>query len=116
MDLHLQGKSVVITGGGTGIGRAAALAFLREGAKVAICGRRKEKLEEAAALFRQEKYDVFRETVDARDYDAFAAFVQKVADEYGRIDVFVNNAGANRISRSWIMTPGNSKIYSKLIL
>jgi len=97
MDLNMTGKSVVITGGGTGIGRAAAFAFLREGAKVAICGRRKEKLEEAAALFKNEGYDVLHDSADVRDYDAFAAFARKVVEAHGKIDVFINNAGANQI-------------------
>jgi 3-oxoacyl-[acyl-carrier protein] reductase len=97
MDLHMKDKSVIITGGGTGIGRAAALAFLREGAKVAICGRRKEKLDEAFGLFRKEGYEAFGDTVDVRDYNALSAFVQKVVDRNGRLDVFVNNAGANQI-------------------
>ena len=48
MDLGLKGKSVVVTGGSKGIGFAAAEAFLKEGAKVAICSRHEEELKEAA--------------------------------------------------------------------
>jgi NAD(P)-dependent dehydrogenase (short-subunit alcohol dehydrogenase family) len=97
MDLHMKGKVVIITGGGTGIGRAAAIAFLKEGAKVAICGRRKEKLDEAFAIFRKEGYEAFGDVVDARDYDALSSFVRRVVEVNGRIDIFINNAGANQI-------------------
>ena len=97
MDLNMNGKAVLITGGGTGIGFAAALAFLREGCKVAICGRRRERMDQALEAFRAEGYDAIAESVDVRDYDAFAAFADKVAAAYGRIDVFVNNAGGNQI-------------------
>ena len=99
MDLGMMGKSVVITGGGTGIGRAAALDFLREGARVAICGRRRDCLDEALELFRAEGYEAIAECVDVRDYAAFAAFADRVVAEYGRIDVFVNNAGGNQIKQ-----------------
>ena len=51
MDLGLKGKSVVVTGGSKGIGFAAAEAFLKEGAKVAICSRHEEELKEAAKSF-----------------------------------------------------------------
>ena len=97
MDLNMKGKSVLITGGATGIGFAAALAFLREGAKVAICGRRKDRLDQALEAFRKEGYDAIAESVDVEDYGAFAAFADRVAAAYGRIDVFINNAGGNQI-------------------
>ena len=97
MDLNMKGKSVLITGGGTGIGFATAFAFLREGARVAICGRRRNRLDQALEAFRAEGYDAIAESVDVVDYGAFAAFADKVAAAYGRIDVFVNNAGGNQI-------------------
>ena len=96
MDLHLQNKTVVVTGGGTGIGREAALAFLREGCHVAICGRRQERLDEAAALAAKEGFELMTESVDIRNEEALAAFADRVEEKYGRIDVWINNAGANK--------------------
>ncbi|RKI71010.1 SDR family oxidoreductase [bacterium 1xD42-67] len=97
MEMGLTGKTVVITGGGTGIGKAAALEFLKEGCHVAVCGRRMEKLEQARAEYDALGYELMIRSVDVTDYDALSAFADEVAEAYGRIDVWVNNAGSNHI-------------------
>lgn len=89
----LEGKVVLVTGGGTGIGRATALACATAGADVAICGRRTEPLldvaKEVAALGRR----CVTVTVDVREADEVASLVDQVLEGLGRIDVLVNNAG-----------------------
>ena len=97
MEMGLTGKTVVITGGGTGIGKAAALEFLKEGCHVAVCGRRMEKLEQARAEYAALGYELMIRSVDVTDYGALAAFANEVTETYGRIDVWVNNAGSNHI-------------------
>ncbi len=97
MEMNLTGKVVVITGGGTGIGKAAALEFLKEGCHVAICGRRMEKLEQVKAEYAALGYELMIRSVDVTDYQAMADFADAVAQTYGRIDVWVNNAGSNQI-------------------
>lgn len=98
MDLHLTGKTVVITGGGTGIGKATAKEFLREGCNVAICGRRLEKLEEVQKECKEELgKDIMIKSVDVTDYDALSAYADEVEAAYGRIDIWINNAGSNHI-------------------
>ena len=97
MDLNLKGKTVVITGGGTGIGKRAALEFLQEGCNVAICGRRQNKLDETVAEFKALGFETMAKSVDITHYDAIAAFADEVAAKYGQIDVWVNNAGSNYI-------------------
>ena len=97
MEMGLKGKTVVITGGGTGIGKAAALEFLKEGCHVAVCGRRMETLEQARAEHAALGYDLMIRSVDVTDYDALSVFANEVAEAYGRIDVWVNNAGSNHI-------------------
>ena len=97
MDMNLNGKTVVITGGGTGIGKAAALEFLKEGCNVAICGRRQEKLDQAKAEYAALGYDLMIKSVDVTDYNALESFADEVMAAYGRIDVWVNNAGSNHI-------------------
>ncbi|MGE4283320.1 MAG: SDR family NAD(P)-dependent oxidoreductase [Clostridia bacterium] len=97
MDLHMKDKIVVVTGGATGIGKATALEFLKEGAKVAICGRRKQRLDEVCLEFKDAGFDVFTKSVDVTDYVAFAEFIDDVVKKFGKIDIMINNAGANQI-------------------
>lgn len=97
MEMNLKGKTVVITGAGTGIGKAAALEFLKEGCNVAICGRRLEKLEQTKAEYAALGYDLMIKSVDVTDYNALEAYADEVMAAYGRIDVWVNNAGSNHI-------------------
>ncbi len=97
MEMSLTGKTVVITGGGTGIGKAAALEFLHEGCHVAVCGRRMEKLQQTQAEYEALGYELMIRSVDVTDYGGLAAFANEVAETYGQIDVWVNNAGSNHI-------------------
>ena len=92
------GRVVVITGGGTGIGKATALAFARTGARVAICGRREERLASArveieAAGAQDAGVECLSMSCDVREPEQVAAFLDAVMDRFGRIDSLVNNAG-----------------------
>ncbi|MGO9857290.1 MAG: SDR family NAD(P)-dependent oxidoreductase [Acidimicrobiales bacterium] len=82
--LGLEGKVVLITGAAAGIGAATAALFAEEGARVALCDR--------APDFGAGD-DPFQRSFDVRDADATRAFVDAVAERFGRIDVVVNNAG-----------------------
>lgn len=95
MDLGLQGKVGLITGGSKGIGRAVAAALAREGAKVAICARRQELLEGAArAIVEATGADVLPIPGDmSKPGDADRMAAATVA-RFGRVDILVNNAGA----------------------
>ena len=97
MELNLHGKVAVITGGGSGIGKATALAFLKEGGKVAICGRTLEKLQKVQEEFRQQGFDLMIKSVDVTDYKALTDFADGVEKQYGKIDIWINNAGSNQI-------------------
>ncbi len=99
MELGLQDKVVVVTGGGSGIGLAAALEFAREGARVAICGRTPAKLEGAAAAFQSEGLGsrLFYRTCDVTVKIEVKAFADATAQAFGPIDIWVNNAGSNKI-------------------
>jgi NADP-dependent 3-hydroxy acid dehydrogenase YdfG len=98
---NLHGKVAWVTGAGTGIGEAAALALAREGAAVVLTGRRQEPLESVAARIAEEGGTAHVRPADV----ANAAAVQKVAGgmraEQGRLDILVNNAGLNVPDRSW---------------
>ncbi len=85
----MSGKSIVITGGTSGIGKAAALAFAAAGWQVAICGRRAELLSEV----KEQGGLALAEAVDVADPEAVAGFFAKVRDAVGHLDVVFNNAG-----------------------
>jgi citronellol/citronellal dehydrogenase len=84
------GKVALVTGGGTGIGRATALELGRTGAKVAICGRRPEPLEAVRAELGE---DCLVLPADVREPEQVAALVERTIERFGRVDVLVNNAG-----------------------
>ncbi|MDO4260711.1 MAG: SDR family oxidoreductase [Eubacteriales bacterium] len=95
MDLHMNGKTVVITGGTAGIGRAVALAFLKEGANVAVFSRREQKVteftEEMSAQFGPER--ILGDVLDVTDAGQMTRFADRVRERFGSLDVWVNNAG-----------------------
>jgi len=99
MDLQLKDKVVVITGGSQGIGKAAALEFAREGARVCVCARRQERLDEAKAEFVALGYELFTRKTDVTKYEELTSFAAEVVKTYGRIDVWINNAGTNHYRR-----------------
>tara|TARA_E500000318_G_scaffold78156_1_gene73055 strand:- start:13053 stop:13916 length:864 start_codon:yes stop_codon:yes gene_type:complete len=88
-----DGRTVVVTGAGGGLGLAIASLFARLGATLAICGRNPEKLESAAEFLRSFGGDVLTQQMTIRDPEQAAAFVEAVHERFGRLDVLVNNAG-----------------------
>ncbi len=86
-------RVALITGGGTGLGRAMAEYLGRLGASVAIVGRRPEVLEHTRRAMEKEGLTVLSQALDIRDADAVAAGVQHILEVWGRIDILVNNAG-----------------------
>ena len=93
MDLGLDKRVVVITGGGSGIGKACARQFAKEGCRVAICGRNVQRLDAAVDEFRREGLDLFSGVADATNLGQLRTFAASVAAQYGGIDVWINNAG-----------------------
>jgi citronellol/citronellal dehydrogenase len=87
------GKVAIVTGGGTGIGRATALELARTGARVALCGRRTAPVEEVRAAIEAAGHEALAATCDVREPDDVEAFLDAVGNRFGRVDVLVNNAG-----------------------
>lgn len=96
MEINLQGKRVIVTGGSRGIGRAIAGAFSAEGARVAICARTPDTLEAVAAQLKPHAQDVIALPVDVSSDAQVKAFVAQVVEAWGGVDILVNNAGQGR--------------------
>jgi 3-oxoacyl-[acyl-carrier protein] reductase len=94
MDLGLKGKVALVAGASQGMGRASALGFAREGAKVAICARGEAVLNEAADFIRKQTGgEVLAMVADMSKSEDIKKFVNQSAERFGRVDVIVNNAG-----------------------
>ncbi len=95
---RLAGKVALITGGGTGIGRAIALAFAREGAKVALGGRRMEKLEAAVREVKGQGGEAIAIGCDVSNAKDAEKAIAETEGKFGALNVLVNNAGALHVA------------------
>ncbi|APM38917.1 non-ribosomal peptide synthetase [Clostridium kluyveri] len=94
----LSNKSVIVTGGGRGIGKTIAIEMAKEGAEIAIISRTAGELEETAAEIKRIGSKVITITADISSYNAMENAVKKIASEFGKIDVLVNNAGITKMA------------------
>src|SRR5262245_24388929 len=91
--MRLQNRVALITGGGSGIGRATALLFAREGAKIVPADRYLDRAEETVRLIRESGGEATAAEVDVSDSAKVAAMAKAATDAYGRVDILMNNAG-----------------------
>ena len=97
MDLGLKGKTAIITGGNSHIGRGITLAFAKEGANVVIAARDEEAGQKVVELAKKQGVEGLMVKTDISKWDDVEAMVKKTLDRFGQIDVLVNNA-------SWVAT------------
>ena len=96
MDMGLQDKVAIITGGSDGIGKAAALSMAQEGASVVIVARRQDVLDQATQeIMTATEGQVMAISADVTDPGAAKSIVEKTLNQYGRLDILVNNAGTS---------------------
>lgn len=95
---QLEGKTAIVTGGGTGIGRAIALRFASEGCRVVVCGRRMDKLNETVAAAGELAERLTALPCDLTDRAQIQGLVKTVEERLGGVDILVNNAGAMRFA------------------
>lgn len=95
---RLRGETALVTGGGTGIGRAIALAFAREGANVAVAGRRLDKLERVVGEIELEGGKALAVTCDVTNAKDAARAVAETVARFSRLSILVNSAGTLHVS------------------
>jgi NAD(P)-dependent dehydrogenase (short-subunit alcohol dehydrogenase family) len=101
----LRDRVILITGGGTGIGRAMANRFSSLGAAVALLGRRADLVQQAASEIAADGGVAHAISCNVRDPDAVEAAVKEVCEQFGRIDAVVNNAAGNIFAKTEDLTP-----------
>lgn len=95
--MYVKEKVVIITGGSSGMGKGMATRFAKEGARVVITGRTKEKLEETKLEIEQFPGQVLPVQMDVRNTDDIQKMIEEIDEKFGRIDVLINNAAGNFI-------------------
>ena len=95
--MSVKGKVALITGGGSGLGEAAARILAREGAKVAVLGRTPEQVEQAAASIKNDGGQAMAVTADISLPNELQPAIQQVIDRWGQLDILFANAGINGV-------------------
>jgi len=99
-DIDLTGKVALVTGGSRGLGRDIALAMAERGAHMAICGRKRENLDQAREEFTKRGLEVLSRDANVSKSDEVRALIQAVNEKSGRLDILVNNVGTNILTPS----------------
>ena len=101
----LKGRTILITGGGTGLGRSMTLRFAELGANIFLAGRRVEPLIETCEAIRAKGARAAYASVDVRDFAAVEQMIAAAEKEFGGVDTLVNNAAGNFIARTEKLSP-----------
>jgi len=112
----LNGKTIVVTGGGTGLGKSMSRRFGELGANIVISGRRKEKLEDTADEFSKLGIDVLTCPGDVRKLEDVELMTSQTIDKFGTIDCLLNNAAGNFISPTEMLSPNAFKVVIDIVL
>lgn len=115
-DDALDGRVVLVTGGGSGLGLAMARRFVELGAQVAIAGRSAERLEAAAPEIDPTGERVFTHPANVREFDEVEALVAAVAERFGGVDALVNNAAGNFLAATEELSPGGFRAVVETVL
>ncbi|MBC7450555.1 MAG: SDR family NAD(P)-dependent oxidoreductase, partial [Cytophagales bacterium] len=113
----LKDKVIVVTGGGTGLGKSMSQMFLQLGAKVVITSRKLEVLEQTAQeLQTLTNGEVFAVACDVRDYRQVEELLQKSVERFGRVDALLNNAAGNFVSPTERLSPKAFDVVVDIVL
>ena len=108
----LAGQVALVSGGGSGLGRAAALELTALGAHVVVCGRRPEPLEETVSLCEDGRCSA--QTCDIRDDEQVTALLDAVLERHDRVDVLLNNAGGQYMAPAESISPKGFRTVARL--
>jgi citronellol/citronellal dehydrogenase len=113
----MKNKVVLVTGGGTGIGKQCAFLLGRLGATLILCGRRIEPLESTCLELSKENIPCYFESCDIRKYEQISTFIDNVLKKYNHVDVLINNAGGQFPSSAVNISPNgfHSVVQNNLI-
>ena len=112
----LKDKTIVITGGGTGLGKSMATRFAELGANLVITSRRQDVIGNTAEELRQYGGKVLAITCDVRDPEQVQSMVDQTVSELGSIDILLNNAAGNFISPTEDLSPNGFKTVVDIVL
>jgi len=112
----LKGKSIIVTGGGTGLGKSMATRFAELGADLVITSRRQNVIDETAEGLRQYGGKVLAVACDVRDPDQVQNMVDHTVNEFDKIDILLNNAAGNFISPTEDLSPNAFKTVVDIVL
>jgi len=112
----LSGRVGLVTGGGSGIGRATALALARLGAQVVVLGRRPEALAETQSLAPAGSPPIGAIPTDVREFEQVDAALDRILEDHGRIDLLVNNAGGQFLAPAETVSPNGFRAVTRLNL
>lgn len=117
IDNLLEGEVILVTGGGTGLGKSMAHRFAELGAHVAICGRRGEVAEETAREIAEASgVETYARSTDVRDFDQVEELVDAVVGKFGKITGLVNNAAGNFLAQTEKLSPNGFKTVVDIVL
>jgi NAD(P)-dependent dehydrogenase (short-subunit alcohol dehydrogenase family) len=111
-----EGQCAIVTGGGSGLGRAMALELARLGAAVVVAGRRQEALDDTVALIAEKGGQGHAHTTDVREPEAVDALVAAAVERFGHVDVLVNNAAGNFVVKAEDLSPNGWRAVVGIVL
>lgn len=109
-------RVAVVTGGGSGIGRAIATNYAAAGGTVVVCGRRQDPLDDTVRLIQRHGATGEARTLDVRDHDQVDEVINGIAERHGRIDALVNNAAGNFVTPGHKLSPRGWRAVVDIVL